>query len=79
MRLLILNPPADDKPKKKPSIAVLVENPDDIENKAGVRSVTRVLKLALVYAAVNNESDDSQVHMDAWNAAKSVAQYWTAA
>ena len=54
----------------------LVENPDSIESKANVRVTTHAIKLALVYAAVNNNPDDYEVHMDAWNAAKAVAKYW---
>ena len=54
----------------------LVENPESIESKANVRVTTHAIKLALVYAAVNNNPDDTEVHMDAWNAAKAVAKYW---
>lgn len=56
--------------------APLVENPDSIESKANVRVTTHAIKLALIYAAMNNNPDDNEVHMEAWNAAKTVAKYW---
>ena len=54
----------------------LIEDPDSIESKASVRVTTHAAKLALVYAAVNNKSDDSKIHSEAWEAAKAVANYW---
>ena len=56
--------------------SALIDNPSSLEVIAGARVIEHTLKLALVFSVFENKDGDNYIHKDAFDAAKSVAEYW---
>ena len=54
----------------------IIDDPTDIKTIAGARVIEHTLKLALVYAVLQNSEQDNLIHPSAWEPAVTVAKYW---